>query len=364
MARPLAPVLRLPLLVLGMISLVSGVLAGLARLALETPAFAQAHAGSHGALMISAFFGTVIGLERAVAVRSGWAYIGPLCAGLGGVAMLSGATPWLAPLLFLLAGVVFTAASCKVLFAQPTLFAAVLTLGAVCWAAGSAIWLAGAPLGAAVPAWMAFLVVTIAGERLELTRLLPPRPAARRLFVAALAILIAGIMAAAAGIDMQLRVLSAGLALLAFWLWRYDIARRTVRQTGLTRFAAVCLLSGYAWLALGGMLGVGGAFAAGHAWRDAALHAVFLGFVFSMVIGHAPIVLPAVMRVKFPYHPGLYVPLLALQVSVLARMLGGIDGTWPLRQWAGIANAVALALFVLAVLLSVARGAAAARRTA
>ncbi len=70
---------------------------------------------------------------------------------------------------------------------------------------------------------------------------------------------------------------------------------------------------------LGGLALLAGAFGAGHAWRDAALHAVFLGFVFSMVIGHASIIFPAVMRVKIPYHPVFYLPLVALHLSVLAR---------------------------------------------
>ena len=39
---------------------------------------------------------------------------------------------------------------------------------------------------------------------------------------------------------------------LAAWLLRYDIARRNARQSGLTRYIALCLLSGYLWLALAG----------------------------------------------------------------------------------------------------------------
>jgi hypothetical protein len=125
----------------------------------------------------------------------------------------------------------------------------------------------------------------------------------------------------------------------------------------LTRFVALCLLAGYAWLAFGGLLGAAGAFSVGQPWRDAALHAVFLGFVFSMVIGHAPIIFPAVMRVKIPYHWALYLPLLALHLSLLARAASVLCGVWPLRQAAGIANALALLLFILTLLASLLRGA-------
>ncbi|BFO21058.1 hypothetical protein SHKM778_74460 [Streptomyces sp. KM77-8] len=35
------------------------------------------------------------------------------------------------------------------------------------------------------------------------------------------------------------------------------------------------------------------------------MHAVFLGFVMSMIMAHAPVILPAVLRRPLPYHPGL-----------------------------------------------------------
>lgn len=346
----LPPALRLPMLVLGMAALVAGVAGGLARLAVDVPEFGQRQAGDHGVLMVAAFFATVISLERAVALRRLWAYLGPLCAGLGGAALWLGLPAWSAAWLLLTGAAVLTAASASVVRMQPTLFAAALALAAAMLVVGDTVWLVTASPSAAMPAWMAFLVMTIAGERLELTRLLPPRPAAQRGFVGILAVAIAGIATA------NDALFGLGLALLALWLLSFDIARRNVRLSGLPRFVAVCLLSGYGWLVIGGMLGMAGAFAAGHAWRDAALHAIFLGFVFSMVIGHAPIVIPAVMRAKLPYSPVLYVPLVALQASVLLRVLGGMLDIWSLRQWGGVANAAALALFVVTLLASVVRG--------
>ncbi len=72
----LPPLARVPLLVLGLLSLLTGVFAGLARLGVEVPALAAVHAGNHAALMICAFFGTVICLERAVALGGLWPYAG------------------------------------------------------------------------------------------------------------------------------------------------------------------------------------------------------------------------------------------------------------------------------------------------
>jgi len=34
---------------------------------------------------------------------------------------------------------------------------------------------------------------------------------------------------------------------------------------------------------------------------DAVVHAIFLGFVISMVMAHAPVILPAVLRRPLPY---------------------------------------------------------------
>jgi hypothetical protein len=353
------PVARLPLLFLGMLALVAGVLAGLARLAVAVPEAAAAQAGAHGALMIAAFLGTVISLERAVALASAgrhWPYLAPLCAGLGGVALLAGLSVPLAQALFVAAGLVLAIGSGLLWLGQRAVHLATLALGALCWLAGNLVWAVGGALPAAVPWWMAFLVLTIAGERLELTRFLPPSASARRLFVAIVAALLVALVALVAGFrneELALRLFAAGLLALALWLLRQDIARHTVRQAGLTRYIAVCLLAGYGWLVAGGLLGLLGGFAPGSALRDAALHAVFLGFVFSMIFGHAPIIFPAVAKVKIPYHPAFYLPLALLHASLLARMAGGLAGSPPLARAAAVANAVSLLLFILTVLTRV-----------
>ncbi|MFB9895270.1 hypothetical protein [Planobispora takensis] len=67
--------------------------------------------------------------------------------------------------------------------------------------------------------------------------------------------------------------------------------------------ARLPLLAGYGWLATAGILWAASGLAAGPYLYDAALHALFLGFVMSMVFGHAPVILPAVLRVRLPYRP-------------------------------------------------------------
>jgi len=315
------PIYRLPLLVLGFVSLALGVAGGLARLGVQIPAPAGAIA-LHGALMVSGFLGTVIGLERAVALGRLWAYAAPLASGLGGLCLVFGlVAPGFA--LLALAAALLVAASLAVLARLPSLEMATLTAGAVAWLAGNLSLYASLP---AVPWWIAFFALTIGGERLELSRYLKRGALARDSFV----VLAAGLLAA----PLLPRVLGVVLVLLALWLFAYDLARVTVRQKALPRYIAVCLLSGYAWLAFGG-----GLLAAAVAY-DAALHAIFVGFVFSMVFGHAPVILPAVLRTPLPYHPALYVPLALLHASLALRVfVSPLAGAW--------GNAAAIALFIL-----------------
>lgn len=346
----LRPAARLPLLALGMFSLVGGVLAGLSRLAWGVPAAAAM--GWHGALMISAFFGAVISLERAVAIGRGWAYLAPASAGLGGVTLLAGAPLTLAQILLTIGAATLVAGSGHVLRRLVAPFTIVLSIGALCWLIGNLAWLSTGAITVAVPWWLAFLVLIIAGERLELTRFLPTPLAAQRLFFVIVAAILAGAFASFWVESVGLRLFAAGLLALASWLLRYDIARLNARQRGLTRFIAICLLSGYCWLLVAGLLGLAGGFLPGHPWRDAALHAIGLGFVFSMVFGHAPIIIPAVTRMKLPYHALFYLPLLALHVSLALRVAGDMDGNFALRRDGGLANAFALLLFIAAMVAS------------
>jgi hypothetical protein len=342
---------RVGLLALGAMGGVAGVLAGLARLGVGVPDAAAGKAALHGPLMIGGFFGVVIALERAVALGRRAAYIAPLLAGLATLAAFAG---WPhAPWLLVGASLVLFAATADVCRRQPALFTFTLLCGVACWLAGNLAWAQGGAAHASTWWWLAFLVLTIAGERLELSRLLPPSPVAQRVFAAILALFAVALpLSGTAG---GVRLLGAALLALAAWLVRQDVARRTVRTRGITRYVAVCLLSGYAWLACAGALLLAGEVAPGGAQRDAALHALALGFVFAMVFGHAPIIVPAVLRTPLPYRPLFYVPLALLHASLLGRVAGDLAGAAALVRAAAIANALVLALFVVTMATAVLR---------
>jgi len=151
---------------------------------------------------------------------------------------------------------------------------------------------------------------------------------------------------------------------LAIWLFVFDIARRTVRKPGLPRYTAICLLLGYFWLGVSGILILGfGQQVAGMLY-DAYLHAIFLGFVFSMLFAHAPIIFPAVLGYPVVFNPGFYVFLVTLQASLLLRVGADLMGNWQLRLWAGVLNGVALVLFVIMMMVMVFGGLISERRSA
>jgi hypothetical protein len=337
--------LRLPLLAAGMLALLAALWAGLLRLGWRLPPLAAPLAAAHGPLMIAGFLGTLISLERAVALGARWAYAVPLLTALG--ALIGLFVPGVAgPLLITLGSLGLLAIYLPIVRRQAEIFNVVMALGALAWFVGNLLWLAGWPIFGVVSWWAGFLVLTIAGERLELGRVQLHARGVNIAFVLLVGLLLAGLLISTLVRGLGVRLTSAGLLGLALWLLRYDIARRTVRRTGLTRFIAACMLSGYVWLAIGGVLAiVYGAIPAGPSY-DAWLHALFLGFVCAMIFGHAPIIFPAVLQAPLGYSPRFYGPLIALHLSLALRVAGDLAERPAMRQWGGLLNAVVLVWFV------------------
>ena len=319
--------------------LLAGLAGGLRRAGLDLPLVHAA--GAHAALMIGGFFGTVIGIERAVALHTRWAWGAPVASAAGGLALAGGA--WQAGAWLLVAGnLVFVAAGVEILRRQRAAHTAVLLLAALCGAGAALAWALGATGEGTLAAWLAFLVLTIAAERLEMTRLMRRRPGARTAFAAAVAGVLLSLPLFARDARAGGIVFGLALVALAAWLVRHDIARVTLGARGLSRYMAVALLAGYGWLGLGGVAWA--ATALGQPARDAALHAIGLGFVFSMVMAHAPVILPAIAGVKLEFDRSFYAPLAVLHASLGLRVLGGVLAPALLAP-AALLNVLALAAF-------------------
>lgn len=153
------------------------------------------------------------------------------------------------------------------------------------------------------------------------------------------------------------RITGAGLLAIGLWLLRYDMARRTATERGLPRFMAISLLAGYGWLAAGGVMWIlfAADFSSGPRY-DAMLHAIFLGFVFSMIFAHAPIIFPSITGLAMAFDGGFYSHLGLLHVSLALRIAGDLAESLPWQQWGGLLNVAAVLLFLANNIRTIRRG--------
>jgi hypothetical protein len=338
--------LRFVPLALGALSLALGLWTGLGRLGFPLP---TAGLGSlpelHAAFMISGFLGTVISLERSVALGRWWSYSAPALSGLAALLLIAG-MPADAAVAFLAAGAILVIVSAFVVARQPALFSVILAIAAICWPAGTLQWLSGSPMPAVTGWWLNFLVLTIAAERLELSRIISPSPASRIVFAIIVLLLLCG-SARSELAKGSAPFTAAGLLGCSAWLLRYDIARRTIRFEGQARFAAVSILAGHVWLAVAGLLLLCMPPAAMAFSFDAAVHAITIGFVLSMIFGHAPIILPAVAGIRLRFSNIAYAPLAVLHASVILRLAGDLLEWTDLRAASAVVTIVALVGYIV-----------------
>jgi hypothetical protein len=348
--------LRLVFLIPGGLSLILGLDAALLLLGLWAPLSFAEVAELHAPLLVFGFVGTLIVLERAVAARRIWGFAAPALLGIGSLLMLSPLPDAVGKSAIALGFIALLGVYGVIWRRSPAAAIDIQILGAVAGLAASILWLANASIAALVPGMAVFLVLTIAGERLELARISPVVDAkAERLGLGAALLLVVTAAIAPLWPGAGYPLLGVALVLLVTWLFRYDVATRLVNTTGLPRYMAACLLAGYVWLLVpAGIWLVAGGAADGPRY-DAALHAIFLGFVMSMIMAHAPVILPAVLRKPLPYRPFLYLPVALLHASLVVRLLGGDAwGSVDALHWGGGLNVVAVVLFaVLAVTTAV-----------
>ncbi len=345
---------RFPLVAMGIIALMTAMWAGLIRLGWDWPPLRPTLPMNHGPLMIGGFLGTVIGIERAVALstlpqlgsRLWWVYIGPLLSGIGALILIIGVPGSIGPILITLGSLNLAFVFGVIMRMQPALFTITMAAGALLWLVGNTLWLMGGPVYTVVSWWSGFLILTIAGERVELGRILRPSRITLTLFVSANGLFLLGLIISLFRLEIGVQLAGAGLIALALWLLRYDVARYTVKKTGLPRYMAVCLLTGYGWMAAGGILGlIFGGITAGP-YYDAMQHTVFVGFVMSMIFAHAPIIFPAITGKVINFDPSFYSHLALLHLSLLVRVTGDLTLWLPARQWGGLFNVIAILLFI------------------
>ena len=80
---------RLLLLIPGGLALLGGLNGAMMLLDLPVPVNEVRLRDGHGIILVMGFVGTLIALERAVALRKTWGYLAPICLGLGGLLFMS-----------------------------------------------------------------------------------------------------------------------------------------------------------------------------------------------------------------------------------------------------------------------------------
>lgn len=307
--------------------------------------------------MVSGFLGALIVLERVVVLKVPWMYASPLFAALGWITSLLLPALSLGPILLTLSSAVAIAILVVIVKREPAIHTITMLIGVVTWFAANLSWLLGEPIFRVVYGWQAFLILTIMGERLELSRILKINGFNRGLFISFAAVMVLAVVWTR--IDAQSGVRMIGISMLALALWSLpnDIGWRNLRhKLPVTRFIATCLVAGLIWLGVGGMLYlVYGVQVAGPIY-DALLHAVFVGFVISMIFGHAIIIFPAILGAAIYFQPAFYIHLMLLHLSLLLRVVGDLTMWNQGRMWGGMLNEIAILLFLGMTIYSINRG--------
>ena len=332
------------------ISLLAGLDGALLLLGVWSPVMSTRLSKWHGPLMVLGFVGTVICLERAVALGHRLAYLVPAMSGFGVIVLL-------APLPFdsARAGLaLLTLAQLGLLTIYVPLWRrshddAVVIQGAGAFgAAGAAALLTTVAHVSQIVGWLAcYMILTICGERLELSRLTMARNRAlSALCLAVVAALLVSVVSPAIG----WRVLGVVLIGLAVWLCRHDVARGGLRRGGQAAYIGTLLMIGYLWLATAGIVCTIQRPPTSRNGYDAVVHSLFLGFTMGMILGHAPIILPAVLQVRLEWTTWFWLPAFLLEASLLVRIgIGdGLDRSAAV-QAGGTVNVLSLLTLVAVI---------------
>lgn len=307
----------------------------------------------HGPLMVLGFLGTLIALERAVAARVTWAYLAPILTAAGAVMTIPPSTRAVGTTLTVLGLTALAVVYGALWRRQRDDLVLVQMAAAGNGVLGAVIW-PRADVATALPWFVGFIVLTIAAERVELARL-QIRDGEGMLVALTTAYIAAGTTAL---LLPRIGDRLVGLTLLALtgWLSTADVARRTVRLTGQARFSAVALLAAYGWLGVGALTWVAAGPLVTAAAYDTVVHAVFLGFAMSMVLAHAPVILPAVIRRPLPYRRAFWIPLVVLHAGLVVRILLGHGIPAPvLWQVGALVTVTALLLLPVVLVTATAR---------
>ncbi|PSL07763.1 hypothetical protein [Cecembia rubra] len=330
------PIFLFPLVILGLIAGISG---GGIRLGYTEFQIPEA-AANHGIWMVGGFLGTLISLERAMVMKQRIWLLVPLICGMSVPLMMAG---WTFPgkWTLLIASMGLLAIMYLQTLKHPALHQFIMSLGAVFWMAGNFVLIQTGLVAAATTWWIGFILFTIIGERLELSKFLPTPKWAKNALHGLLALFLIGIWTPFHQHGNWL--MGASAIFISFWLLHFDMAKIASKKANQYKFIGIGLRVGYVWLTLNGIILL---FFQNHIfYYDLYLHTFFLGFTFSMIWAHAPIILPMVLNIKeSPYHLVIWPFWGFFQLTLLGRILSSIFEFPEMRKAFGVLNAWSILL--------------------
>jgi hypothetical protein len=324
----------LPFVLVGLLAGISGGWLRLGSLIVTIP-----HAAAnHGLLMVGVFLGTLISLERAMVMPRRYWLLVPFFSGISAIPFLMGSFE--RGVLLLLAGSLGLSAIMHFqTLKHPKFHSVLLYIGAACWFVGNLLaWQTGL-IAAGTTWWIGFLMFTIVGERLELSQFLPVPNWSKIALKTLLALFTLGLVVPFHSWGNE--IMGGAALLIAIWLLRFDMAKVAARKKGQFRYIGLGLRFGYVLLGFQGLVLL---FMESHAlYYDLMLHTFFLGFVFSMIWAHAPIIFPTIFALRIsPYHPVLWLSWSIFQLTLMGRILFSLMGEFELRKIFGVANGFAI----------------------
>lgn len=339
--KALKPIYLFPFV---LIALVTGMVGGWIRIGYTEIAISGS-AANHGILMVGGFLGTLISLERAMVMRHKVWLVVPLISGLSIPVLLLLGWPTFGMAMMLSASLGLMGIMYLQSLRHPALYQYVMSVGALSWMLGNFSLLYTGFVPGAVPWWIGFVLFTIVGERLELSKFLPTPVIAKKALVWLLAAFFIGLWLPFH--DYGNWLMGAAIIFMSFWLLHFDIAKVAAQKSKQFKYIGIGLRVGYFWLTLHGIILT---FMTAHSFHyDLYIHTFFLGFTFSMIWAHAPIILPMILNIKINlYHPILWIGWSIFQLSLLGRILSSVFGIYEWRTLFGVINGYSiLAQFAL-----------------
>lgn len=330
------------LLPIAIFSLLIGIYVGLLRIGWQLPIWHGMPISHHGVIMVGSFLGSLISLERVVTLKSKLPLLIPTIM-LASMPILLLQNSNLAFQMLILGSLGYAIISIQIAIKYKLAGDFLILSGAFFQLIANIVLYQTNSYPLAFAGWMLFLTFTIVGERLNLTRFLPVTKRDKiELYV------WLGLLVLSSGFYHFGLAILVGLSFIgiAQWLVRNDIALINIKKNGQFKFLGYALLGAYLWLFLSGIISlqrIGNPFL-----YDALLHSFFVGFVLSMIMAHAPIIFPSILKINVkPYHPIFYVWLALLHIGLFMRVLGDFVQDGWLRKTGGLLNGLSFILFLI-----------------